>query len=125
MNHGLDGLGLYGLFNSISVISGRWKDTHEGICAMKRRLGSERTSPLAEFETENPWSEDGSANHRLWMVSSKTSGENIRHWDIGLNDVRQVNAGLPDQRQGVRRQPTKPTEIFLCLWVFEENNVGK
>ena len=34
-------------FNSISVISRRWKGEHERLCAMKRRLGSGRISPPA------------------------------------------------------------------------------
>ena len=37
-------------FNSISVISWRWKGEHERLCAMKRRLGSGRISPPAGFE---------------------------------------------------------------------------
>ena len=49
-------------FNSISVISRRWKGEHERLCAMKRRLGSERISPSAGFEPATPWSEVGSAN---------------------------------------------------------------
>ena len=39
-------------FNSISVISGRWKGEHERLCAMKRRLGSGRISPLAGFDLQ-------------------------------------------------------------------------
>ena len=34
-------------FNSISVISRRWKGEHERLCAMKRHLGSGRISPPA------------------------------------------------------------------------------
>ena len=49
-------------FNRISVISRRWKDEHERLCAMKRRLGSGRISPPAGFEPATPWSEVGSAN---------------------------------------------------------------
>ena len=49
-------------FNSISVISRRWKGEHERLCAMKRRLGSGRIAPPAEFEPATPWSEVGSAN---------------------------------------------------------------
>ena len=49
-------------FNSISVISRRWKSEHERLCAMKRRLGSGRISPPAGFEPATPWSEVGSAN---------------------------------------------------------------
>ena len=49
-------------FNSISVISRRWKGEHERLCAMKRRLGSGRISPPAGFEPATPWSEVGSAN---------------------------------------------------------------
>ena len=49
-------------FNSISVISRRWKGEHERLCAMKCRLGSGRISPPAGFEPATPWSEVGSAN---------------------------------------------------------------
>ena len=49
-------------FDSISVISRRWKGEHERLCAMKRRLGSGRISPPARFEPANPWSEVGSSN---------------------------------------------------------------
>ena len=49
-------------FNSISVISRRWKGEHERLCAMKCRLGSGRISPPAGFEPLTPWSEVGSAN---------------------------------------------------------------
>ena len=41
--HGwMDELGFYVPFNSISVISRRWKGEHERLCAMKRRLGPGR-----------------------------------------------------------------------------------
>ena len=49
-------------FNSISVISGRWKGEHERLCAMKCCLGSGRISPPAGFEPGPPWSEVGSAH---------------------------------------------------------------
>ena len=49
-------------FNSISVISRRWKGEHERLCAMKRRLGSGRISPPAGFEPLTLWSEVGSTN---------------------------------------------------------------
>ena len=49
-------------FNSISVISRRWKGEHERLCAMKRRLGLGRISPPAGFEPATPWSQVGSAN---------------------------------------------------------------
>ena len=49
-------------FNSISVISRRWKGEHERLCAMKRRLGPGRISPPAGFEPATPWTEVGSAN---------------------------------------------------------------
>ena len=50
----MEELQLYVHFNSISVISGRWKDDHERLCAMKHRLGSERISPPVRFEPETP-----------------------------------------------------------------------
>ena len=49
-------------FNSISVISRRWKGEYERLYAMKRRLGTGRISPAAGFEPATPWSEVGSAN---------------------------------------------------------------
>ena len=39
-----DELGFYVPFNSISVISERWKGDYERLCAIKRRLGSESIS---------------------------------------------------------------------------------
>ena len=41
-------------FDSISVISRRWKGEHGRLCAMKRRLGSGRISPSAGFEPVTP-----------------------------------------------------------------------
>ena len=57
------------LFNSISVISGRWKCEYERLFAVKHRLGSEKKN-LAKsgVEPETPWSEVGSDN-RLAMRS--------------------------------------------------------
>ena len=40
-------LGFYVPFNSISVISGRWKGEHERLCVMKCCLCSGRISPQA------------------------------------------------------------------------------
>ena len=59
----MDKLRFYVPFNSISVISRRWKGENEKLCAMKRRLGSGRISPLARFEPATQWSEVGSGNH--------------------------------------------------------------
>ena len=58
----MDKLRFYVPFNSISVITGRWKGEHERLCVVKRRLGSEKILPLAGFESTTPWSEVGSAN---------------------------------------------------------------
>ena len=49
-------------FNSISVISRRWKGEHERLYAMNRRFSSGRNSPPAGFEPATPWTEVGSAN---------------------------------------------------------------
>ena len=52
MDGWMDELAFYipSTFNSISVISRRWKGEPERLCAMKRRLGSGRISPPAGFE---------------------------------------------------------------------------
>ena len=39
MDGWMNELGFYVPFNSILVISGRWKSEYERLCAMKRRLG--------------------------------------------------------------------------------------
>ena len=60
--------------------SGRWKGEHERLCAMKRRLGSERISPPAGFEPETPWSEVGSAYPLVHAVARdfrSTEGKNL------------------------------------------------
>ena len=64
-------------FNSISVISRRWKGEHERLCAMKRRLGSGRISPPAGFEPATPWSEVGSANRSATRTLLKVLGKGI------------------------------------------------
>ena len=43
----MDDLRFYVLFNSISVISGRWADENERLCAMEPRLRVKRSSPHA------------------------------------------------------------------------------
>ena len=58
----MDELGFLHPFNSISVIPRQWEGEHERLCAMKRHLGSGRTSPSAGFEPATPSSEVGSTN---------------------------------------------------------------
>ena len=58
----MDELVFYVPFNTISVISRRWKGGHERVCAVKRRLGSGSILPPAGFESATPLSEVGSAN---------------------------------------------------------------
>ena len=53
----MDELEFYVPFNSISIISRRWKGEHERHCAMKVREESRLQRDLT------PWSEVGSANH--------------------------------------------------------------
>ena len=43
----MDDLRFYVLFNSISVISGRWAGDNERLCAMEPRLRLKRSSPQA------------------------------------------------------------------------------
>ena len=65
-------------FNSISVISRRWKGEHEKLCAMKRRLGSGRISPPAGFEPATPSSEVGSANRSATRTLQVTKWKSIQ-----------------------------------------------
>ena len=46
----MDDLRFYVLFNSISVISGRWADDNDRLCAMEPRLRLKRSSPRAGLE---------------------------------------------------------------------------
>ena len=46
----MDDLRLYVLFNSISVISGRWTDDNEMLCAIEPCLRLKRSLPQAGFE---------------------------------------------------------------------------
>ena len=46
----MDDLRFYVLFNSISVISGRWAGYNERLCAMEPRLRLEKSSSQAELE---------------------------------------------------------------------------
>ena len=67
-------------FNSISVISRRWKGEHEMLCAMKRRLGSGRISPPAGFEPVTPWSEVRSANRSATRTLLIPGNKMCRHF---------------------------------------------
>ena len=58
-----DDLVCYVPFNIIKVISRRWKDDDEGLCAMKCHTVMSWILPLEEFEPGASWSEDWSANH--------------------------------------------------------------
>ena len=82
-------------FNSISVISRRWKGKHERLCAMKRRLGSGRISPPAGFEPATPWSEVGSANRsatrtllveKAWWHDWNSAHNNVIASDIIIHN---------------------------------------
>ena len=81
-------------FNSISVISRRWKGEHERLCAMKRRLGSGRISPPAGFEPASPWTEVGSANCSATQTLLLENGHSAKMWSI-LN--KQVSNELASQ----------------------------
>ena len=50
----MDELEFYVPFNNISVISGRWKDEHERLCVVKRRLGSEKILASSGIRTREP-----------------------------------------------------------------------
>ena len=73
-------LGFYVPYNSISVISGRWKGEHERLCAMKCCLCSGRISSQAGFEPATRWSEVGTARKpklrptKLPLFSNLTRG---------------------------------------------------
>ena len=71
-------------FNSISVISRRWKGEHERLCAMKRCLASRKISPSAGFEPATPWSEVGSANRlatRTLLYEQAAGPVSTQHYD--------------------------------------------
>ena len=57
----MDDLRFYVLFNSVSVISGRWTDDNERLCAMGPRLRLKRSLPQAEIESRTV----GSRGQRL------------------------------------------------------------
>ena len=50
----MDELEFYVPFNNISVISGWWKDEHERLCVVKRRLGLEKNLASSGIRTREP-----------------------------------------------------------------------
>ena len=96
-------------FNSISVISRRWKGEHERLCAMKRRLGSGRISPPAGFEPATPWSEVGSANRS----ATRTLPKNWK-WKISRN----LSNRLFYPKQNILKFIFSKTEIKPQIFVF-------
>ena len=63
----MDGLQFYVLFNSISVISGRWADDNERLCAMDPRLRLKKSPPRAGIVPE----------------TAISVGQRLTHWSIG------------------------------------------
>ena len=59
----MDSLRFYVLFNSILVISGRWMDDIERLCAMETRLRLKRSSPWAGLE----------------FMTAKSEGQRLTH----------------------------------------------
>ena len=90
-------------FNSISVISRRWKGEHERLCAMKRRLGLGRILPPAGFEPATPWSKDGSAYRSATLMLPCLNYLKIWPWSpyhkvmCQRNGDRMANSVDPDQ----------------------------
>ena len=81
----MHGLRFYVPLNSISVISQPWMGEHEGLCAMKCRLGSERMSPRAGFKHDIPWSTVGSTNpSSTWHFFTVWSHEQLQHVSLML-----------------------------------------
>ena len=100
----MDGCRVLRPFNSISVISRRWKGEHERLCAMKRRLGSGRISPPAGFEPATPWSEVGSANRSATQTLQilKQNSFVLLQGNLGPKNVVGIaNSVDPDQTLGV------------------------
>ena len=62
-NNWMDDLQVYVIFNSISVISGRWSDDNERLCAMESRLRLKRSSPQAGLEPTTARSVGQSLTH--------------------------------------------------------------
>ena len=50
----MDGFGICVLFNTISVILGRWKRKREELCAVKRRFDSGKNLAYSGIRTRDP-----------------------------------------------------------------------
>ena len=120
-------------FNSISVISRRWKGEHERLCAMKRRLGSGRISPPAGFEPVILWSEDSHAvlrkkwigghrcEKRVTFNSQLMQGNYMQSIDLNdLKDILWANCTCIDKLDwtGWIKFKKKKTANFLNIWTL-------
>ena len=76
-------LGFYVPFNSISVISWRWKGEDERLCAMKCCLCSGRISPQAGFEPATRWSEVGTARKPKLRATTLPLFSNLTRFSYG------------------------------------------
>ena len=113
-------------FNSISVISRRWKGEHERLCAMKRRLGSGRISLPAWLEPASPWSEVGSANcsatqtllhfwkkNCIWFWKKKNCWGRIPGFH--LSDKKKVYLWMLDYSGGTGGRHSDFSMVSMCL----------
>ena len=106
-------------FNSISVISRRWKGEHERFCAMKRRLGSGRISPPAGFEPVTPWSEVGNANRsatRTLLKRNSRKNKQLRKKKIANSVLRSSCSAVPSNIHTPLRKRLLIQNIFYgCM----------
>ena len=70
-------LRFYVLFNSVSVISGRWTDDNERLRAMEPRLRSKRSPPQAGIEPGTARSVGQRLTHYATGVPRRLNGTNL------------------------------------------------
>ena len=127
-------------FNSISVISGQWKDEQERFCAMKCHLGSGRIVPSGWFDTRDIWSllvrvvEGVEISQNLTilktakMITMKKMTTTTKHW-ICVTVLLTTNEPEDDKINKVAYAPCENSfqpgssliSFFLfSLWTFSE-----
>ena len=110
--------GFYVPFNSISVISGRWKGEHERLCAMKCCLCSGRISPQAGFEPATRWSEVRTARKPKLRPTTLPLFSNLTRGSYGN---RQNVPCIKTEQYSKYIFNTNPLAFFLWNFIKKKN----
>ena len=112
MDGWMNDLLFYVLFNSISVIWGRWAGDNERLCAMEPRLRLKRSSPKVGLQFTTAWS----VGQRLTRWATGSPQKHSKHWTNKGYVFAKANSPLEQKHDRHWRRITVHTQKHNRHW---------